>query len=1151
MEYAELHAHTNFSFLDGASDPEAMAETAARLGLRALAITDHDSLSGIVRFGAAAQAHGIHPITGIELTVEPPGTPAPGLPGFDRVPPGADGGDPMPEVAHLTLLAEDLGGYRNLCALLTEAYRHGGLDAPRVPWEVLARHAGGLVALSGCADGEVPRALARGGPEAAFRVAARYREAFGRDRFAIELHRHGLPADGPRNAGLQAVAARLDLACVATQDAHYHDATRAMLHHVVTCIRHGTTLAEAGARLRPNDEYRLKSGAEMARRFRDECARAGSPARDPLRATLAIAERCAFTLHDLRYEFPRPRLPHGESALSFLTRLVEAGKTVFYPDASDEVGARLAHELDIVDQLGLAGYLLVFKEIVDWSQSQGILVSMRGSAPASAMLHCMGLCPIDPLEHGLLFERFCSPERREYPDIDLDFPHERREEVIQHIYEKYGRTHAAMVCEVISYRSRSAVRDVAKVLGLPAARAQRLADLLDSRDADPLARLEAEGIRGRLADLLVDLTRQLADSPRHLSIHVGGMVISSEPLNHVTPVLPARMPARTVLPWDKDDLTILAETFDVQLIKMDLLSLGMLSAIGRCFDHVADLTGERLDLHGFRYDPGVYDQLCAADTIGLFQVESRAQQSFLPRLRPRNLADTAISVGAIRPGPGAARAGEHIVRRRQGREPITYPARELIPALRETYGVLLWQEQCIQVAVIAAGYTPGEADQLRRAMSHKRSEERMHEVCAEMVDRMTARGYDASTAEAVRDMVVGFAGYGFPRAHAYPFAHLALISATLRLRYPEAYYAALLNCQPMGFYAPHTLLWDAHRHGVRVLPVHVNCSAWESTLEPLPPPEAPAPLDSSPAKRGGGGASLSRRSGGGTEGGGCLPRSGVETLSTPLSREAGEGQGVGVRPAPAVAIRLGMCEVHGLGPAAREIFEGARAAGPFRSLADLVVRTGFDRDRLESLAEVGALLGLPAGAATGRAGPGRDRRAAAWVTGELAGLGPAYLPGLAEQLVTDPALEAMTAWEEVQAEYRTLGYAPNRHAVSWLRPALEGQGAVTATGLVRQRHGRVARAGGLVICRQRPETAGGVLFLTVEDETGLFNAIVQAPAYERLRRVLRGEGLVVLEGAVQHRDNTTHLMVRQAWALRPGGTIAVPAPVGVRSHDFR
>lgn len=1112
MTYAELHAHTNFSLLDGSSSPEAMVEEASRLGLRALAITDHDTLSGIVRFGAAAETAGLQAITGIELTIGngpySPTQPGQGVGAISATEWGrstAPVGDTDQGTSHLTLLAETLTGYRNLCTLLTEAYQCGGRDTPWVPFETLARHATGLIALSGCPQGELGQTLARHGPEAGMMVAARYREAFGKENYFIELHRHGLPGDGARNAGLREVATRLGLGCVATQNAHYHDASRAQLHHVVTCIRHGTTLADAGAHLRANDEYRLKSGAEMARLFRDECTRAGSdPRRDPVRTTLAIAERCTFTLHDLVYEFPKPRLPNGESALSFLTRLVEAGKTVFYPDATAEVDARLRHELEIADQLGLSGYLLVFKEIVDWSQSQGILVSMRGSAPASAMLYCMGLCPIDPLEHNLLFERFCSPERREYPDIDLDFPHERREEVIQHIYTKYGRDYAAMVCEVNTYRARSAVRDVAKVLGLSATRAQRLADALDRHDDDPLGRLAREDVHGRLAEILVDLSRQLVDSPRHHSIHVGGMVISAEPLAMVTPIVPARMTGRTVLPWDKDDLTILAEVFDVHLIKMDLLSLGMLSAIGRCFDHVASLTGERLELHGFRYDPRVYDQLCEADTVGLFQVESRAQQSFLPRWRPRNLADVAISVGAIRPGPGAARAGEHIVRRRWGREPVTYPARELIPALRETYGVLLWQEQCIQVAVIAAGYTPGEADQLRRAMSHKRSTEQMEAVCEEMVTRMIDRGYDNETAESIQAMVVGFAGYGFPRAHAYPFAHLALISATLRLRYPEAYYAALLNCQPMGFYAPHTLLWDAHRHGVRVLPVHVNHSAWPSTLEPI------------------------------------------------LPEPVANGEPVGAM--HHIAIRLGLQEVHGLGPAAREAFEEARATGPFTSIADLVARTRFDRERLECLAEVGALIGLPTGDTT--TGSSTDRRATAWLTGELAGFGQGHLPGLADQLVTRPALAPMTDWEEVQAEYRTLGYAPGRHAIAYLRPSLVAQRAFTADSLGKQRHGRLVRAGGLVICRQRPETAGGVLFLTVEDETGLFNAIVQPPVYERLRRVLRGEGLLVLEGPLQLNDGTVHIMVRKAWPLRPetptGTTRSHTGElVGVRSHDFR
>ena len=622
--------------------------------------------------------------------------------------------------------------------------------------------------------------------------------------------------------------------------------------------------------------------AHLFRRLVSQAAEEGRPRLDPLRNTVAVAERCAFRLQDLRYAFPRPRIPSGESAYSCLVRLVELGKAIFYPQTSPQVVARIEHELAIVRDLDLAGYLLVFKEVVDWSQEQGITCSIRGSAPASALLYCLGLCPIDPVEHNLLFERFCSPERKEYPDIDLDFPHERREEVIQHVYQKYGRDRAAMVCEVNTYRIKSALRDVAKVLGLSPQRAQQLADQVDWHDPDPRDRIvredgpappppraggrlrrpgpraggpgararrrgagggdEHEGrIGGPLAELLLDLARQLLHSPRHHSIHVGGMVVSDESLLEVASIEPARMPGRTILPWDKDDLTLLAEEFGINLIKMDFLGLGMLSLVGRCFQHVRERTGERLRLHGFRYDPRAFDVLGRADTVGLFQVESRAQQSFLPRLRPRNLAEVAISVGAIRPGPGAARAGEHIVRRRQRREPVSYPAPELEPALRETYGVLLWQEQCIQVAVTAAGYTPGEGDQLRRAMSHKRSYERLEALTAELIARMTERGYSPRVAEAVRHMIVGFAGYGFPRSHAYAFAHLALISATLRLRYPAAYYAALLNCQPMGFYAPHTVLWDAHRHGIPVLPVDVNRSRWECTLEETAPGGATPP----------------------------------------------------------------------------------------------------------------------------------------------------------------------------------------------------------------------------------------------------------------------------------------------------------------------
>jgi error-prone DNA polymerase len=770
-EYAELHAHTNFSLLDGTSDPEQMVEQAVALGLRALAITDHDSISGVVRFAAEAKRRDLQAIIGAELSLDTPG----GAARAARAPRAGHTAHTA-RAAHVVLLAQDLTGYRNLCALLTEAYRQGGRDRPAVSFDALAARGEGLVVLSGCPRGELPRALRAGGPGAAREVAGRYRDAFGPERYFVEVSNHRLQADGPRNAGLRTVAQEVGVGLLATNNAHYHDPSRAFLHHVVTCIRHRTTLEAAGGPggqggsgaaqgvLRGNDEYTLKGPAQMAHLFRrlvSQAAEEGRPQLDPLRNTVAVAERCAFRLQDLRYAFPRPRIPSGESAYSCLVRLVELGKAVFYPQTSPQVVARIEHELAIVRDLDLAGYLLVFKEVVDWSQEQGITCSIRGSAPASALLYCLGLCPIDPVEHNLLFERFCSPERKEYPDIDLDFPHERREEVIQHVYQKYGRDRAAMVCEVNTYRIKSALRDVAKVLGLSPQRAQQLADQVDWHDPDPRDRIvredgptpppralgapateggEEDGrIGGPLAELLLTLARQLLHSPRHHSIHVGGMVVSDESLLEVSSIEPARMPGRTILPWDKDDLTLLAEEFRINLIKMDFLGLGMLSLVGRCFQHVRERTGERLRLHGFRYDPRAYDVLGRADTVGLFQVESRAQQSFLPRLRPQNLAEVAISVGAIRPGPGAARAGEHIVRRRQQREPVSYPAPELEPALRETYGVLLWQEQCIQVAVTAAGYTPGEGDQLRRAMSHKRSYERLEALTAELIGRMTER----------------------------------------------------------------------------------------------------------------------------------------------------------------------------------------------------------------------------------------------------------------------------------------------------------------------------------------------------------------------------------------------------------------------------
>jgi error-prone DNA polymerase len=1052
--YAELHCHSNFSFLDGTSDPEDLVTRASTLGLPAVALTDTNGLYGVVRFAAAARVREMHDgwapraIVGAELLLED----------GDRI----------------VFLVRDLDGYRNLCWLIDRAHRSvppgpaREVSEPRITFDQLDGHAGGLIALI---RPEITTA----------RHVAPYRDLFGVDRILLETRRHLLPGEGLRNEALRRTAQTLGLRCVATNDVHYATKDRARLHDVVTAIRHRVPLERAaqpkGGRpplLFPNDERCLKSPAEMARLFRDHP--------EELATTLEIAERCTFSLRDLSYELPRPLdIPDGQDPYDVLVEQVWEGARRYYGPVTPKLLERIVHELDIVKQLKLPGYLLTFKDIVDFCHRERILVSIRGSAPASVLLYCLGLCPIDPLEHGLLFERFASPERGEYPDIDLDIAHEDRERVIQYVYERYGRERVAMVCEVNTYRARSAVRDVAFALGLPQHQIDVLAktvDLYDRGSMDVLLGGSALPVDERVSDVLVSLCRQLIGAPRHLSIHVGGMVISSRPLHEVVHSQPARMPQRTIIPWDKDDLTLLAEYFKVNLIKIDLLGLGMLKVVARVFDAVEARGEEPLSLHGFRYDARVFDGICKGDTIGLFQIESRAQVSFLPKLKPRDLHDVAVSVGAIRPGPGATGAGNHIARRRNGQEPIHYPHPDLEDALKQTLGVLLWQEQVMQVATIMAGYRLGEAEQLRRAMTHKRSYEAMEQLCDDLVERMLQRGHPPALAEEIRRMVVGFAGYGFPRAHAYPFAHLALVSATLRLRYPAEYYAALLNSQPMGFYAPHTLVWDASRHGVRVLPVDVNASEWDCTV--------------------------------------------VE---------------------PGV-LRLGFTLIRGLGARAREILERERARGPYHSIADFVRRTGLDRDTVERLAEVGAFL---------RFG---ERRATIWRAGELAGLGgPGRLPELADQIAEATTLPPMDAWESTRTEYAGLGLSPDRHLIQFYRPRLRLQGVCPAAQLERAPAGPV-RVAGIVICRQRPETANEFMFMTLEDETGLVNVIVQPRIYREQARILRGEPLLLIEGILQRDGDVMDVIVRRAWPFvdleddGPGQAVA-PAALAVPSHDYR
>ena len=936
-----------------------------------------------------------------------------------------------------------------------------------------------------------------------------YRELFGADNVFVETRRHLVPGEGPRNGALRRAAEVAGLRCVATNDVCYATKDGALLQDVVTAVRLRVPLPQACAPaggqpplLAPNHERYLKGADEMARLFRDHP--------DELAASVEIAARCTFDLRDLRYEFPRPDvIPDGEDPYEFLVGEVWKGAQKYYGRITPELQDRIIHELGIVKLLDLPGYLLVFKDVVDFCHRERILVSIRGSAPASVLLYCLGLCPIDPLEHGLLFERFASPERGEYPDIDLDIAHEDRERVIQYVYERYGRTRAAMVCEVNTYRARSAVRDVAFALGLPQHQIDALAKTVDLYDNSSLDQLVGEGLDGRL----IELCRRLVGAPRHLAIHVGGMVISSRPLTEVTHMEPARMADRTIIPWDKDDIATLGEEFGVNLIKMDLLGLGMLAVVSRIFRAIEARGEPRPSLHGFRYDERVYDLLCAADTVGLFQIESRAQMSFLPRLRPRNLHDVAISVGAIRPGPGATGAGGHIALRRAGKEPITYPHPDLEPALRQTAGVLLWQEQVMQVATIMAGFTLGEGEQLRRAMTHKRSYDHMYALCDDLVQRMLERGHPPALAEEIRRMVIGFAGYGFPRAHAYPFAHLALVSATLKLHEPAEYYAALLNCQPMGFYAPHTLVWDAHRHGVQVLPVDANISTWECSVE-----------------YGGQTADGRQQTG---------HRQRAECICHPERSERAPIQDdVAAATAPlraaVPALRLGFTMVRGLGRHAREVLERERANGPYRSLGDFARRTGLDRDAVERLAEVGAFLRFD------------ERRAAIWRAGELAGLsGPSRLPGLAEVVAEEAALSAMDAWESTRADYGGLGLSPDRHLVAFYRPRLRIDNVLSATEVEGVRAGMV-RVGGLVICRQRPETAREFMFMTIEDETGLVNVVVRPDVYRAQRRILRGEPLLVVEGVLAREEGVINILARRAWPLPHD-----PAAQAVPSHNYR
>ena len=860
--YCELHCHTHYSLLDGASSPEALLDRAATLGMPALAVTDHDGLSGAVAFWRAAQARGIHPVIGAELTL-------------------AHG-------SHLTLLAERQDGYANLCRLISRGQLAGEKGAPVLTIEDVAQHAGGLICLSGCRQGAVAQAALASDLSLARRAAGKLRDIFGPRNFWVELQRHWLPDDARLNASLVETARQLGAGVVATNNVHYAAAEDYRLHDILTATRFNVPIAALGLRRRPNNESYLKGQAEMAALFAD--------LPEALAATAEIAARCHVALDFSRRRFPTFPLAAGETAFGRLFDLCQAGLRALYRPVTPQAVRQLAHELEVIQAAGLADYFLIVWDIVRFAREQGIRCQGRGSAANSLAAYVLGITPVDPLRYDLLFERFLSDRTDTMPDIDIDFAADRRDEVIAYVYERYGADHAAMVCNVVTYQARSAVRDVARALGYAPADVDRLsrwarqegdAQLIPDEETETPARPEAD-----VAEVLT-LAATLVDTPRHLSVHVGGMLVTAQPLVEVVPLEHATKPGVVVVQWNKDAVE------DAGLIKIDLLSLRTLGMVTEIAALVATRHGAAPDLDRLPLDdPAVYRLLAEGDAIGCFQVESRAQAQMLPRLKPTCFEDLIVEVSIVRPGPIQGGMVHPYLRRRRGQEPVTYLHPKLEPILKETLGVILFQEQVIRVAMALAGFTPGEADRLRRAMSRSRSTAAMAELRGRFVDGAQANGVERGVAEEAFRQLQGFATYGFCKSHAASFALVAYQTLWLKAHYPLEFFCALLNHQPMGFYSPDVVVNDAKRHNIRVLRPDVNRSADGCTLEPT-------------------------------------------------NQKAD-------------ALRLGLRYLYGLGEAGRERLLAAREGGPFLDLGDFCRRARFPRPLVRDLIRAGALDGCGA-----------------------------------------------------------------------------------------------------------------------------------------------------------------------------------------------
>ncbi len=1132
MSYAELHCHSNFSFLDGASHAEELCEEASRLGLAGLALTDRDGFYGSVRFAEAARPLGLPTVFGAELTIS-----------------AANGSR-----NRLVVLGEGPVGYSRLARAISEAQLRGAKSAPELNLDQLGAAAvagvhltNGVTSerndswfvLTGANGGAVPSALVADGPAAASYELMALTERFGRDRVLVELWDHGDPIDRHRNDALALIAAKAGVEVIATNNVFYATSAQRPLATALAAIRLRGSLDEIDGYLPASPLMHLRHPAEQSRRF----------ARWPgaVERTVEIATACTFDLKLAAPNLPDYPVPDGHTPMSWLRELVRRGAAIMYPPQHshyEQSQSQITHELGVIDDLGFAGYFLLLHDIVGFCRTNDIFCQGRGSSANSAVCYALGVTKADSVALGLLFERFLSPERDGPPDIDLDIEHQRREEVIQYVYGRYGRDRAAQVANVITYRPRSALREMAKVVGVASGQADALGKWVDRWSSGPEAfaeLVEASAERNpaehdlaatihrgdpamrrvtarrdrvfigtprgdqaiaerpafestrppAIPALALELAGQVLDFPRHLGIHSGGMVMADRPLIEFCPVEWARMEGRSVLQWDKDDCAAAG------LVKFDLLGLGMLTMLHIAVDMIRDTEGIEIDLATIPQEPEVYDLLCAADTVGVFQVESRAQMATLPRLRPRCFYDLVIEVALIRPGPIQGGSVHPYLRRRNGEEPVTYPHPLLEKCLEKTLGVPLFQEQLMQMAIDVAGFSPSESDQLRQAMSSKRSAQRMARLRERLMAGMAERGVTPDVADEIAKKLEAFANFGFPESHSVSFAYLVYSSSWIKYHYPAAFAASLLNAQPMGFYSPHSIIRDARRHGVAVLGPDVNASRRAATLVPrplhLPPVEYPA--------RG---------------------FHGVASIH---------------------AIRLGLGSVRGLHDGFCDLVEDESAMRPFATIEDFVRRTAATTDALEALAGAGAFEECF----------GQSRRGSLWAAGALRDARPSVsrdgtiketLPGLLTG-ITAPTLPGMTEPEEVASDLWSMGLTVGKHPTEFVRLDLDSKGVVTADRLRDLPDRTVVEVAGIVTHRQQPETAKGTVFINLEDETGLINVICSKGVWKRFRTIARGASALRVRGVLERHQGVTNLVASHIARLE------INLAGASKSRDFR